>query len=267
MIRITLNDLILFKYLFEEKYIHIDLVKKYLGSDYEESSYRRRLSKLKKNGYIEYKAFTMFKKHLIFPTKKALIVYDLKHEELKNEVKMRGNTFIKYHSSDKYNLKNNIDLNTLKKDKLLTELRFKMEDLGVDHWQRERMYYNKYAKNPDAIFELWNKTYAVELELSKKNYKEYKNEFIAYEKVKKIEFDKIIYIPLSENNFDYIFDIIKNKFISELLDTCWKKRYWMIKFDDLKNNNFMIYYPLEKKRADLNKKMKRHRASKKEAIK
>ncbi|MFW6009477.1 MAG: hypothetical protein ACOCP8_09465 [archaeon] len=267
MLRITVNDLILFKYLLEEKYIHIDLVKKYIGKNYEASSYRRRLSGLKKSGYIKYVKDFGSHKNFIFPTKKTEIMYEAKKNELKNEVKMRGNTLLKYSEVNNNKILDKYNLSTHHKNIRLTQLRFFLEKIGVDYWRRSSMYYNKYAKNPDAIFELWNKTYAVELELSKKNYKEYKNEFIAYEKVKKIEFDKIIYIPLSENNFDYIFDIIKNKFIYELSDTYWKKRYWMIKFDDLKNNNFMIYYPLEKKRADFNKKMKIHRASKKEAIK
>lgn len=251
MIRITLNDLILFKYLFEEKYIHIDLVKKYLGSDYEESSYRRRLSKLKKNGYIEYKAFSMFKKHLIFPTKKALIVYDIKYEELKNEVKMRGNTFIKYHSPNKYNLKNNIDLNTLKKDKYLTELRFKMEDLGVDHWQRERMYYNKYKKNPDAIFEVNGNKYAIELETKTKDESYYKNVFIHYEKLEDIDFRNIIFVTTRDDIFDDLKKLMNNITVADIMTNNWQEKYRLSKTKDLiKKKRFNFYRTYQDKWVD-----------------
>lgn len=253
MLRITKNDLILFKYLMEEKFIHIDIVKKYLGRNYEESSYRRRLSDLRKEGYIKYIGDPLSFKNYIFPTKKALIVYKLKYEELKKEVVMSGNSLIGYHKPEKYNIKKNINFNTIIEDTKLTELRFMMEDLGVDRWSRNTMYYNEYTKNPDAIFKLGIKNttkYAVELETDFKGEQRYENEFISFDKVKKIDFSKIIYVTKKNSIYNKLTDIIKNKVILSLPSKEWKGKYRLAKYEDFINGQFITYDPIKDKKDD-----------------
>lgn len=266
MLRITKNDLILFKYLMEEKFIHIDMVKKYLGRDYEESSYRRRLADLRKEGYIKYIGDPLSFKNYIFPTKKALIVYKLKYEEIKKEVILRGNSLIRYHKPEKYNLKKNIKLNTIEEDIKLTKLRFMMEDLGVDRWRRNTMYYNEYAKNPDAIFKLGSRTYAVKLETEFKGDQRYENEFIKFDKVEKIDFSKIIYVTTKNSIYNKLTDIIKNKIILDLPSKKWKGKYLLAKYDDFINGQFITYNPIKDKKDDHTNNLRKNIEIKKEAF-
>lgn len=263
MLRITKNDLILFKYLMEEKFIHIDIVKKYLGKDYEESSYRRRLSELRKEGYIKYVGDPLSYRHYIFPTEKALIVYKLKYEELKKEIILNGNSLVGYHDPEKYNLKKNINFSTIVEDIQLTELRFLLENLGIDRWSRSNMYYNKYAKNPDAIFKIgienkMDTKYAVELETEFKGDQKYENEFMKYDKVEKIDFKKIIYITTKNSIYNKLADIIQNKVILGLSSNKWKKKYSLIKYNDLLNGQFIIYSPIKNKKNNNTEKLKKN---------
>lgn len=262
MLRITVNDALLFKYLLEEKFIHIDLLKKYLGSDYEESSYRRRLSSLKKEGYIRYENNPLDRKHLIFPTEKAKIIYEMKYDELKEEVKMRNKTYLKYFRPGNYIVRNNFVFKDLYRNYLLTELRFLMEELGVDYWIKNTMYYNEYTKNPDAIFSLGSKTCAINLIDSTRKFRDYEKDFIGYNDVKKINFTNIFYIFKYNDDFEFLSDIIKNKFIKELVGTNWKHKYRIAKYDDLENGKFISYNPFENKKVNISRQLEKYNAAK-----
>jgi len=264
MLRITKNDLILFKYLMEEKFIHIDIVKKYLGRNYEESSYRRRLADLRKEGYIKYIGDPLSHRNYIFPTKKALIVYKLKYEELKEEVILNGNSLVGYNNPEKYNLKKDINFNTILEDIKLTELRFMMEDLGVDHWRRNTMYYNEYAKNPNATFKIDSNNYAVELETKFKGEKKYRDDFMKFDKVDKIDFKRIIYITTKNSVFHDLSDLIEEIFIPELSGPEWKKKYAVAKYKDFEKEIFITYRPIEKnKKKDATKDLEKYISYKK----
>src|SRR6056297_125322 len=100
--QLQIKDMLLFKYLFEEKYIHRDLIKKYLynrkGEDGYNMNYKDfRLSQLKKNGFIYAKPdpFGNTKEEVIFPAEKALFFYDVKFKDFKNRLTSRNNSKLK----------------------------------------------------------------------------------------------------------------------------------------------------------------------------
>ena len=256
--RITNRDLIMFKYLFEEKHIFIDDLLDFMELKYE-SSKRRRLSKLKKNGYIKYEGDPVNYKHFVFPTKKAKTVYEIKYKELKNEVKMRSNSLIKYVDPDKYKIADSIDINSYIHDRKLTQLRFKMEEMGVDYWQTETTYYNKYKKNPDAIFELSNRKYAVEFERTFKDKNRYKKIFEKYSKVEKIDFSSIIYFTTEKEIFERLYSLIKNISVAGIDYNGWQKEYRLAELDDfLVDDRFLVYKAYIDEWNELTDKMKKY---------
>lgn len=260
MIRINNNDMILFKYLFEENYIHIDdLLNLGLLSHKYKSNIRRRLSNLKKEGYIKYKADPKSYKNYVFPTEKAKLLYDMKYKEFKNEVKMRSNSYMFFYKPEKYTLRKQLDLNSLIHDRKLTQLRLCLEDIGVDYWQRETMYYNHYKKNPDAIFKINDLNFAVEVERTFKDRSRYEEIFTKYEKLEKISFTSIIYITLDDEVFNQMSKLINNINVPKIEINDWQEKYRVAEFNDFfKDKRFLFYKPYTDEWIESTDKMKKY---------
>lgn len=258
MLRLTDDDLIMFKYLMEEKYIYIDDVKKYLMNQKYDSDKRERLSMLKKEGYIKYKGDPGSYKNFVFPTEKAKMWLDIKKDEMRKKIKMRSNSYLKYYDVDKYSVKKDIDINSYVHDRKLTQLRFMLEEIGVDYWERETMYYNKYKKNPDAICEISNKKYAIELERSFKSEKRYETIFEKYGKIDNIKFESIIYVTTKDIVYNQLNSVINDIIVLGIKDRDWKSKYRLSKFDDFKEGKFIVYKPYLDEINDLTEIMKKY---------
>lgn len=142
--QLQIKDMLLFKYLFEEKYIHRDLIKKYLynrkGEDGYNMNYKDfRLSQLKKNDFIYARPdpFRKAKEEIIFPTEKALFFYDTKFEDFRKQLKSRSNSKLKLFEPRKYKIYDELDIKELVYKNYITECRFIMENLGVDEWRND----------------------------------------------------------------------------------------------------------------------------------
>lgn len=241
MIRLQVNDLMVFKYLFEEKYIHRDLIKKYLFAGYNKSYFRQRISQLKKEGFVYSKPdpFSGEGREVIFPTEKALFFYDVKFKDFKKRLSQRGNSKLALFEPREYKIYDELNINELVHKNYITESRFIMENLGVDEWKNELFFYNKYKKNPDAIFKISKYTYALEFEYTFKNKRRYNGIIQRYERIKKIDFDYIIYLT-SE---DFVYNRLKNIFNVRKVPQIhneWYKRYYLLKFEDLSKGVFTL---------------------------
>jgi hypothetical protein len=175
---------------------------------------------------------------------------------------MRNKTYLKYFRPSNYIVRNDFVFKDLYRNYLLTELRFLMEELGVDYWIKNTMYYNEYTKNPDAIFSLGSKTCAINLIDSTRKFREYEKDFIGYNDVKKINFTNIFYIFKYDDDFEFLSDIIKNKFIKELVGTNWKHKYRIAKYDDLEIGKFISYNPFENKKVNISRQLEKYNAAK-----
>lgn len=264
IMRIEINDLLLFKYLFEENYIHIDDVLNFnLMKHKSESSKRYRLSQLKKAGYIKYKADPFSRKHYIFPTEKTKVAMKAKFDEFKKEYKIRNNTYLKFYKPKNYSIKQDFNFNNLIHDRELTQLRFYLEEIGVDYWQRETMYYNKYTKNPDSIFQIAKNNFAVELEKNYKDLSRYENIFIKYYKMKEIKLKAVIYVTTDDDVYNQLNNLLKDIFIGEISDKVWQNKIRIAKFDNFKNGLFKTFIPYEQEIKDSTKIMTKYRRKKK----
>ena len=241
MIRLQVNDLMVFKYLFEEKYIHRDLIKKYLFAGYNKSYFRQRISQLKKEGFVYSKPdpFSAENREVIFPTEKALFFYDVMFDDLKKGLSSRGNSKLKLFKARDYKIYDELDINEFAHKNYITESRFILENLGVDEWQNELFFYNKYKKNPDAIFKISKYTYALEFEYTFKNKRKYNGIIQRYDRVEKIDFDYIIYLTAK----DFVYNKLKNIFDLRKVPNVsgnWYNKYYLLKFDDLRDGIFTM---------------------------
>lgn len=262
MLRITDNDLMIFKYLLEEKFIYIDILKEELMTQKYDSDKRERLSKLKKAGYIKYKADPFSRKHYVFPTQKSKIALKAKFDEFKKENKMRNNTYLKFYKPRNYSVKQDFVFNSLTHDKELTQLRFYLEKIGVDYWQRETMYYNKYKKNPDAIFKIADSYYAVELEREFKDLSRYEDIFIKYYQMKKIKLNAVIYVTTDDDVYNQLNNLLKDIFIAEISAKVWQDKIRIAKYDDFKNGLFKTYIPYEQEMRNATDILKKYKKTK-----
>lgn len=190
MIRITENDLLLFKYLFEEKVLEREHIKNYIWKNLNNSSINRRLSNLKKAGYLSMVKHPFIQNaKLIFATDKAKKMLDIKLSSLINSNKEFDNR-LKYINVKKYKVEDGFDPRRLEHDLVLTESRLKLESLGVKNWYSSNyIYQNKndfkkvkeerFTLIPDGKFEYKDKKYFYEFD-NNNRYRRYKKATTVY---------------------------------------------------------------------------------------
>lgn len=175
MLRITKDDLLLFKYCFEQNILIRDNIKNYIWEHKNNSYIDDRLASLIKEGYLK-KFPHPFKpvEKLISATEQALTFLDLYLYQL--EDMERKNSKLKYFDPQRYSVSENYDTRRIKHDLELNEIRFKLEDLGVDYWQSfvmmatekneddEEGKKSKYGFYPDSIFEIGNQKFFLEFD-------------------------------------------------------------------------------------------------------
>jgi hypothetical protein len=251
MLRITDDDLLLFKYLFEEQYIKRSHIRDFLWQHKTKGSIRVRLSRLLKNDYLKSRPDPMDVNGgtYLFATSKALNYYDLMFEDRVKKITRRKNTRLNIYEADEYKLNADFKINKIVQNNFLTELRFILEDWGVDCWESRSIFFPKYAKNPDSIFKIKAKingemkdlNIALEFERRKKYPSEYKEIFERYTKVEKVNFDYIIFVAYTDQVYNFFMENLNMSFYP--VDDNSIKKYRVTKYSNLKNNNFITENP------------------------
>lgn len=183
MIRITENDLILFKYLFEEIQLERDSIKNYIW-DYRDNSYiDNRLAQLINSDYLKTTIHPFMKNgKLIYATKKAKLIYSMRENIFADNYK-KGNTILKYFNMNKYKIEDSFDSRRLEHDLNLTKLRLKFENLGVEEFEssimlrRQELPFDKLL--PDGRFKYKDKQYYLEFD-NDNGYRRYKKGTTVY---------------------------------------------------------------------------------------
>ncbi|MFW6009476.1 MAG: hypothetical protein ACOCP8_09460, partial [archaeon] len=182
MIRIVENDLVLFKYLFEEEFLEREIIKKYIWENRGNSYIDNRLAQLINENYLK-KIFhpTRQKAKLIAATKKAKIFLDVKKNIFEDNYQ-KGNSKLLDLDLDNYKVADKIDVRTIIHDLELIKVRLKLEELGVDFW-KSRTLLNRdredFALIPDGKFEYNGTRYFLEFDINN-SYRRYKKAITVY---------------------------------------------------------------------------------------
>lgn len=237
MIRITDDDLILFKYLFESGFLtrpQIDnFVYEELSSDYVN---KVKLWKLTKEGYLK-KKMSPTGKTVLLATEKALDQMFIFRSRLK-DIKRNDNFKFYYVDPVIYRVQEELDLRKFDHDRLLNTVRFKFENYGADYWLSDKLLYRKrvFKTIPDGTFQKKGKVFAVELENTLKQKGRYKDIFSIYSRIKEIDY--IIYITTSEMIYNALDKLFNPSFISYTSDSY--KKFYLIRLDDFLRGNLVI---------------------------
>ena len=252
-VKITNNDLLLFKYLFECDFLTREHINNFLWDFRSKSTNKVRLWKLHKANYIK-----KLRDPLNITDSKSVIAgTDLALETLKSNDDTLKNLSRKdifeliYVDPKEYRVIEELNYNQIRHDYFLSELRFRMENFGASHWYPDNLMHRKkmYNKIPDGTFKSRGRTFAVELEKTlKKNYS-YKRIFAQYDNEDKIDFviyvfigkdSEMLYENLKERKLKRSFyrDNFKDNWIADgrISDDFYKK-FYLIKYKDIKNGN------------------------------
>lgn len=249
--RITESDLLLFKYLFECKFLSRNQVQRIWNRSL--TATKNRLWKLRKHNFIDRKVDPLDMEEngamLVTAKDKALKVMEVeRHLRRLKSIKKRGNSKLKFLDPVYYRVTRRLDFRTFTHDYWLNELRIRLEDQGADYWETDYILKKggKYKTVPDGIFktqyEEHNLTIAIELERNIKEAHRYRHKFIQYYKDPKIDF--IIYVAqgaYEETVYNSLFNTkIKEDFMAEKIkygEISYKfyKKFFVTKYNDLIN--------------------------------
>lgn len=182
MIRITENDLVLFKYLFEEDFLEREVIKKYIWENRGNSYIDNRLAQLINAGYIK-KELHPTKKNakLLAATKKAKLILSMKKEIFKDGYQ-KGNSILTDLDLENYKVVDGIDVRTTIHNFELIKVRLKLEKLGVDFW-KSRTLLNRDREDfpliPDGKFEYKGTRYFLEFDFNN-SYRRYQKAINVY---------------------------------------------------------------------------------------
>ena len=255
-VRVTNNDLLLFKYLFECDFLSKDHIEKYVWNNRGYNATRQRLWRLKKGGFIKSFAdpinFTDYD-NVIAATNLAKVAMKANRDKVK-KLSRRYNFELLYVNPKEYRTIDKINYAEMEHNYFVSELRFIFENYGASLWQPENLLYRKkmYNKIPDGTFMSYDgRTFAVELERNLKNKSSYKRIFAQYDNDDGIDF--IIYVTIGEDS-DMIYNNLKDKklkrsfyrnnfkdnWISDgrISDDFYKK-FYLIKYKDIKKGNLV----------------------------
>ncbi len=182
MIRITENDLVLFKYLFEEDFLEREVIKKYIWENRDNSYIDNRLAQLINGGYIK-KEFHPIRENarLLAATKKAKLILGMKKDIFKGGYQ-KGNSKLTDLDLDNYRVVDGIDVRTTIHNFELIKVRLKLEKLGVDFW-KSRTLLNRDREDfpliPDGKFEYRGTGYFLEFDFNN-SYRRYQKAINVY---------------------------------------------------------------------------------------
>lgn len=164
---ITKDDLLLFKYLFECKFLSREQIKRYIWVNKGKSYVTRRLWQLNKTGYIlkQLDPLSLNKNTVLLPTEKALIILELHRDKLKSLTRVKDQKINYYHPEEYYFVSDKLDLRQYEHDKDMNTIRLLFEDYGANQWiphgvlLRDKLF----RRNPDGSF--INNGYVMGIEL------------------------------------------------------------------------------------------------------
>ncbi|MFW6030707.1 MAG: hypothetical protein ACOCRO_10735 [Halanaerobiales bacterium] len=222
-LRITDNDLILYRYLFEQDFLTREHIKNWVWKDLSNSHIDNRLARLTKEGYL--------KKHpdlsagmgtVLMAGSKAVGL--LNNDYIIERMMDLKSSFINKESFIRsYTERDSLNYARYSHDEYLTDIRFKLEGL-VDEFLSYRllMVYNKNAgkdkkftkPTPDAIMRRKNDVFAIELENTlKESWRYQQNIFEGYRNNHREKIEFVLYICTSQSIAEGINKEI-NKFTS-----------------------------------------------------
>jgi predicted transcriptional regulator len=170
-VRITKNDIILLKYLFENNFLTREQIGEYIYSSLTYAN--QRLSKLTKTGFVKKKPYPLKdgnRTTFIMPTRKALSY--LKTEKGKKKLKniKRNDEFEhRFIKPKNYIVRDSISLDQFEHDDQVNKLRFEFENIGAYFWVAQDIAerFNLHSKIPDGIFDTRDRKTKFVLELEK----------------------------------------------------------------------------------------------------
>ncbi|MFW5891127.1 MAG: replication-relaxation family protein [bacterium] len=250
-LRITQDDLVLFKYLFEHDFLNRTHIRNYIWQDRHQVSTRRRLAKLTRYGFLKKKLKPNRDRAnltILLPTKKALTALKENEDKFKNLA--RNNTvFYDKINPDNYKVR---DIKVveeqftrfLHKEKIIN-LRLILEDHGAKNWVSKNIIRRKAKLKtiPDGLFSRNGDVFAVELETKKRYDSKYKYKFERYVQEDKV--DKIIYIAGYKSIYDNLIEVINPKFFSKFNANTQYQNFYIAKYENMINGELQVINPFK----------------------
>lgn len=169
LIRIQKNDLLLFKYLFENQVLERNTIKKYIWFKKDNSTIDDRLAQLIKNGYINKISHPAKKRERLLIGSQFVLNFLKYEKERIKKIKQRGNSKLIYINPRRYRVIEEFDKRRIMHDLYLNKVRFKLEDLGVDNFKTSLIFESEKDFDielyPDGYFEYNDKEYFLEFDL------------------------------------------------------------------------------------------------------
>lgn len=252
---LTPEDLLLIKYLFETDFLNRDQIKKYVWNNRSESYTQNRLWRLTREGFLRKtnNPLGLQGETVLMATKKALnAIRD--REEVLHEIlsKLNRTSIQKIFDTYLYSEQEGLNYAVFSHDNILNEVRFILEELGVDFWHTSKILSRSklFSFVADGIFQVKGKNesklFAVELELFLKGTKNkenrYKEIFYNYSSLKKIDY--VLYICGNDRIYKGLSDKINPKFI-DYSPTAYQK-FFLISLKDFLKENFIFRNPFDK---------------------
>lgn len=226
MIKITKDDLLLFRYLFEQKVLERDTIKNFIWKHKSNSYIDNRLSELIKYDFIK-KISHPFKRRerLLSGTERAIDFLE-SHSSSNKSICKRNNSILKYFNVRRYSVYDNFDIRKIKHDLIMNKIRFIFEDFGVNYWYSQTMIQNSNINlgfYPDSRFTLNEEDYYIELDIND-SFKRYNDTLKKY----KVYGFKAIYIFYDEETIE--------RFLKEL--DLFDRNIFYGTYKQIENGNF-----------------------------
>ena len=246
-VNITINDVLLFKYLLEDNFLTREQIYKFVYP-YNETYVRQRLARLVRCGYIEKLKSPLGKLNetILVPKHKAVEALFAKQNVLLDL--KRDKAVLHFYDPNDYFIPAKLDMRQLSHDAELNTIRFMLEDAGAEDWQTQKMIYKRVFKhNPDGLFHKKGRLFAVEYENTLKREMNYKEILKFYTNEKKISF--VIYIIGSISILRSLQKLMNSRFIG--CEPDYIKKIWLVKYSDMIAGNFIAMNPLFEQSLDL----------------
>lgn len=160
---ITDQDLLLFKYLFESKFLSRNHIRKFIYEGFNPGYVDRRLWKLNKSGFVR-KVPIATRETIIMPTEKSLNMLDIFRDRVIKLTRKNGyplkffpaNTYECYLRTSLYDKDAPINFKEFAHDNMVNEMRFLLEDKGALYWISNNVFRNREigVNNPDGFFKV-----------------------------------------------------------------------------------------------------------------
>lgn len=158
---ITNRDLLLFKYLFECKFLSREHIRKYIYEDLSPGHVTNRLHKLVKYGYLR-KVPIATRETIILPTEKSLYALDVFRDRVMKLTRKNGfslkyfpiTAYEWYLKTSIYDKEAPINFKEFAHDNMVNEIRFYLEDKGAQLWIPNSVMRDRPLSSnvPDGIF-------------------------------------------------------------------------------------------------------------------